>query len=96
MEKCVGIQVRAADRIQCDVELTHESENVDEQAHIRAPDAESGFEGKLVDGMTVGSPVSWLVDEEWGEKGQSCRLPGSAEADMSQSNETINEKNSKT
>ena len=58
LKKLVGIQVRAADRIQCDVKLTHESENVDEQAHIRAPDAEGGPEGELVYGMTVGSPVS--------------------------------------
>ena len=58
LEKVVGTQVRAADRIQCYVKLTHESENVDEQAHIRAPDAEEGPEWELVHGMTVGSPVS--------------------------------------
>lgn len=57
LEKYIGCQVRAANRIQCDVELTHESDNIDEQAHVRAPDAESGPEGELVHGMTVGSPV---------------------------------------
>ena len=58
LKKFVGIQVRAADRIQCDVKLTHESENVDEQAHVRAPDTEGSLEGELVHGMTVGGPVS--------------------------------------
>ena len=57
LEKLVGVQVRAADRIQCHVKLSDESENVDEQAQVRAPDAKGGFEGELVHGMTVGSPV---------------------------------------
>ncbi len=34
LEELVGVQVRAADRVQRDVELTHESENVDEQAQV--------------------------------------------------------------
>ena len=32
LEEFVGVQVRPADRIQCDVKLSHKSENVDEQA----------------------------------------------------------------
>ena len=63
-----AVQIRAADWIQCDVELSHESDNVDEQAQVRAPDAESGPEGELVQGMTVGMPCRWLVTEERSEK----------------------------
>ena len=58
LEKFIGIQVRAPDRIQCDVELSHESNDVYEDAHVRAPDAKSSLVGELVQGMTVGSPVN--------------------------------------
>jgi hypothetical protein len=96
LEKFVGVQVGAADRIQRDVELSHESDDVDEQAHVRAVDAESGLEGELVQGMTVGSPVSWLVNRGAVRKGAVCCLPGRAEADMSQSDTAVDEEDGKT
>lgn len=57
LEKGSGIQVRTADRIQCDVELSDQSKNADKQAHPGAPDAAIGLVGKLVQGMTVRGPI---------------------------------------
>lgn len=58
LEKIAGIEVGAADRIQGNVELGHQAYDVDEQAYIRAPNAESGAEGEFVQAMTLGSPGS--------------------------------------
>ena len=57
LEKRLGIQFSAADWIQCDVELSHEGNDVDQQAHIRAVHAERGLEWEFVQRMTVVSPI---------------------------------------
>lgn len=74
LEKVVGVQVRAADRVQCDVELSDKADDVDEQTQPRAPDAPGGPEGELVQGMTVGFPVSGLVTMERGARSGSRLL----------------------
>lgn len=55
-EEDLGIEVRSADRVEGDVELGDEGDDVDEDADVRAPYAEGGFEWQLVDRVAVVSP----------------------------------------
>jgi hypothetical protein len=57
LEESLGVEVRAADRVQGDVELGDEGDGVDEDADVGAVDAEGGLVGELVEGVAVCFPV---------------------------------------
>jgi len=57
LEESLGVEVRAADRVQGDVELGDEGDGVDEDADVGAVDAERGLVGELVEGVAVCFPV---------------------------------------
>jgi hypothetical protein len=57
LEESLGVEVRAADRVQGDVELGDEGDGIDEDADVGAVDAEGGLVGEFVEGVAVCFPV---------------------------------------
>lgn len=57
LEPGVGVQVGAADRVKCGVELGKESEYGNEHDEVRAPDAGRGLVRQLVERTTIVFPI---------------------------------------
>jgi hypothetical protein len=60
----LGVEVGAADRVEGDVELGDKGDGVDEDADVRAVDAEGGLVGEFVEGVAVCFPVRVSVIKE--------------------------------
>lgn len=56
LEESFGVEVGAADGVQGDVELGDEGDDVDQDADVRAGDAETRFVGEFVEGVAIRFP----------------------------------------
>ena len=101
LEKGGGVEVGASDRVQCDVELGDQGDDVDQDAQPRAPNTELGLVGKFVDGMAVVSPSRTLCqqgrsqDENWNSD-FLVDLPGLAKANMSKCDGGVDKEDGET